>query len=64
MNRQEINNLEKQLRKYHNSIPDFPISNKQLAFDRVLTLVMTFLTGCAVVLIAWLIFEINKASII
>ena len=62
MNKQQIENLEKQLREYHNSIPDFPIKEKQSNCDKILTLIMTFLAGGGIVLMLWLMYEVNKIS--
>ena len=62
MNKQQIENLEKKLREYHNSIPDFPIENKHANCDRILTLIMTFLAGGGIVLMLWLMYEVNKVT--
>ena len=61
MNKQQIANLEKQLKKYHNSIPDFPVSKPRLS-DRLLDGILWFLIGSACVLIAWLSYELVRVT--
>jgi len=61
MNKQQIANLEKQLKKYHNSIPDFPVSKPRLS-DRLLDGMLWFLFGALTVLIAWLSYELVRVT--
>jgi hypothetical protein len=62
MNKQQIENLEKQLKKYHNSIPDFPIYQKPRLSVRLLDGILWFLFGALTVLIAWLSYELIKVA--
>jgi len=61
MNKQQIANLEKQLKKYHNSIPDFPVSKPRLS-DRLLDGMLWFSIGVLVTLLAWLSYELVKVA--
>lgn len=61
MNKQEIANLEKKLKEYHNSIPDFPIQKPRLS-DRVLDGMLWFSIGALCVLLAWLSYELIKVA--
>jgi hypothetical protein len=62
MNKQQIANLEKKLKEYHNSIPDFPINQKPRLSDRLLDGMLWFLFGALTVLIAWLSYELVKVA--
>ena len=55
MNKKELEQMEKYWKKYHQSIPDFPLlERKQRKVDLLLSYIMVFLLGILFVCLAML----------
>lgn len=61
MHKQEIENLEKRLKEYHSTIPDFLLmEERRRKIDLVLSYIMAFLVGVLLITIVMLIHFIQK----
>ena len=62
MHKKEIDNLEKKLKIYNNTIPDYPLTDRRHISDKALDAMLFFALGAIFILCVWLLVEVYGIS--